>query len=192
VLGLAEGVGSIRAILDAGCGTGELLLQARALYPSAQLMGIDPAEGQLRIARKLVPDALFFASAVEKVPLPDESVDVVLSTFSFHHWSDPAMGVRELTRVLRPGGRMIVADLWLPVGLWRLTPHFWPSNPSRVKDVFVKGGLEAVEQRRRMNRLILATIGSKNDPSIRDEVPPGLLGPPAKPQERDQTVGSGS
>ncbi|HXQ96018.1 MAG TPA: class I SAM-dependent methyltransferase, partial [Candidatus Acidoferrales bacterium] len=47
---------------------------------------------------------------VAALPFPPVSFDVVVSTFSMHHWADPAAGLAELHRVLRPGGRVLVWD----------------------------------------------------------------------------------
>ena len=92
-------------ILDIGCGTGRLLHKMRARWPKAQLVGIDPAEGMVRKARQLMPEATLYVSMVESIPLPDNSIDLITSTVSFHHWSDQLQGLREVARVLYPGGR---------------------------------------------------------------------------------------
>lgn len=90
-------------ILDVGCGTGKLLRRAGACWPEAQLIGVDPAEGMIEMAKRLTPNATFFSGMAKALPLPDVSVDPALSTTSFHHWQDQAAGVREIARVLRPG-----------------------------------------------------------------------------------------
>jgi ubiquinone/menaquinone biosynthesis C-methylase UbiE len=51
------------------------------------------------------------AGTAEHLPLPDVSVDLVVSSLSSHHWSDPAMAVRELRRVVRDGRRALIYDL---------------------------------------------------------------------------------
>src|SRR5579883_1550856 len=93
------------SILDVGCGTGRFLRQAAQRWPGASLIGVDPAEGMIEMARRLTPGATFYVSMAEELPLPGASVDVAVTTLSFHHWSDQAAGVREVARVLRPGGR---------------------------------------------------------------------------------------
>ena len=76
------------SILDIGCGTGRLLRKAAIRWPTALLTGVDPAEGMVKEARHLTPQAQFLVSPAESIPLPDGSVDLVLSTLSFHHWQD--------------------------------------------------------------------------------------------------------
>jgi len=75
------------------------------------------------VARRLTPEATFLAASAEPLPLPDASVDVAITTMSFHHWKDRAAGVREIARVLRPGGRFCLADATLPAWLARLVHH---------------------------------------------------------------------
>jgi SAM-dependent methyltransferase len=63
-------------------------------------------------ASSRVTDRLVFrVGDVAALPFPDASFDVVVSTFSAHHWPDPASGLAEIYRVLRPGGAALVYDL---------------------------------------------------------------------------------
>lgn len=114
VLELAAQLPAPAVVLDAGCGTGRLLRAAERRWPGARLIGVDPAEGMVEAARKLTPGATFYRSLAETLPLPDASVDLVFSTMSFHHWRDQQAGVREIARVLRPGGHFILADIAPP------------------------------------------------------------------------------
>jgi ubiquinone/menaquinone biosynthesis C-methylase UbiE len=114
VLDLAASLPAPAVVLDAGCGTGRLLRAAAQRWPYAQLIGVDPAEGMVETARRLTPSATFHRSLAETLPLPDASVDLAFSTMSFHHWRDQQAGVREIARVLRPGGHFILADVAPP------------------------------------------------------------------------------
>jgi ubiquinone/menaquinone biosynthesis C-methylase UbiE len=107
-------------VLDVGCGTGRLLRAVHVRWPAAALLGVDPAPRMVMEARRLLPSATFFVAPAEQLPVPDASVDLVLSTVSFHHWSDQRAGIREIARVLRPGGRMLLADHTAPRWLRRL------------------------------------------------------------------------
>jgi ubiquinone/menaquinone biosynthesis C-methylase UbiE len=106
------------AILDIGCGTGLLLQRAARRFPAAQLTGIDPAEEMIRVARSSTPDgasARFVHGFAEELPFADATFDLVFTTMSFHHWGDQASALREVRRVLAPGGAFALAD-GLPVG----------------------------------------------------------------------------
>lgn len=110
---IAEQVPSPRAILDVGCGTGRLLRSLHARFPAAELEGVDAAAGMVEEARRAAGagSPIHFQTAVaELLPFPDSSFDVVTSTVTFHHWADQAKGIAEVKRVLRPGGRWILAD----------------------------------------------------------------------------------
>lgn len=61
-----------------------------------------------------MPEATFYVGMAESIPLPGNSVDLVFSTLSFHHWSDQMKGLREIVRVLRPGGPVLPCRYGLP------------------------------------------------------------------------------
>lgn len=106
---LAAPFGEPGAVLDVGCGTGRLLRAARHRWPGARLFGVDPSEGMVRAGRELTRAEIHVAGA-EEIPLPDGSIDLAFSTIAFHHWADAARGLREIARVLRPGGALVLVD----------------------------------------------------------------------------------
>jgi ubiquinone/menaquinone biosynthesis C-methylase UbiE len=101
-------------IADVGCGTGQLLLRLRAALPSASLVGVDPAAGMISVARSKsgLQGVRLEVGSAEALPLESASCDVVVSTVSFHHWSDQAGGLRDVARVLRPGGHLLLVDFF--------------------------------------------------------------------------------
>ncbi len=160
VLGLvARDLPSPGVILDAGCGTGRLLRKARIRYPGARLIGVDPAEGMIEKARRMMPGAAFFVGSAEAIPLPDALVDLAISTVSFHHWRDQEQGVREIRRVLRPGGQFLLADMVLPRFLINLLHHGRIRTADEMKAIFGQAGLEVRSQHRLLLGLILVTSG---------------------------------
>jgi ubiquinone/menaquinone biosynthesis C-methylase UbiE len=89
--------------LDVGCGTGRGL---RFYGPGASVVGIDPARASLaRTARRLPGSRLVQASA-EALPFRDGAFDTVVSSLVFCSVSDPARGLAEVKRVLRPDGQL--------------------------------------------------------------------------------------
>lgn len=108
----ALGVEPGERILDVGCGTGVLAARIQAL--GATVTGVDPAPGmisQARRSRRTRGHLEFHVAAAENLPFPDAAFDAVVSAASMHHWSDPARGLREVSRVLRPVGRLVLADV---------------------------------------------------------------------------------
>ena len=147
VLDLAAPLPAPAVVLDAGCGTGRLLRAAAQRWPYAQLIGVDPAEGMVETARSLTPGATFYRSLAETLPLPDASVDLVFSTMSFHHWHDQQAGVREIARVLRPGGHFILADIAPPQVLTWLRFTRGARSLATRKRIFAAAGLRIERQR---------------------------------------------
>jgi len=95
--------------LDVGCGTGRLL---EALRPYGRVMGVDPSEGMLRVLREHRRGEAVRGSA-EHLPFADDSFDVVFSVATLHHLVEPGRveaALREMVRVARPGGRIVVWD----------------------------------------------------------------------------------
>lgn len=104
-------------VLDLGCGAGHVSYQVAPL--AAAVLAYDLAPEMLALvadrARDLGIDNLrTLCGAVESLPLPDASFDLVLSRYSAHHWSDPARALVEASRVLRPGGECIIVDVASP------------------------------------------------------------------------------
>ena len=161
VLELVENQAYPKSIMDVGCGTGRLLRKAGKRWPDARLIGVDPAEGMVEKARSMMPSATFYVGMAESLPLPDASVDLAFSTMSYHHWVDHVQGIREITRVLRPTGRLFLADFWLPMRLSKIIRHFQSNDPAQVRDAFAQAGLKMQAQRKRMGRWLLVTIGER-------------------------------
>jgi SAM-dependent methyltransferase len=110
----AAGVTSEDRVLDVGCGTGVLARAAAdRVADESQVTGLDLNEGMLAVARRLRPQLDWRQGDASKLPLPDESYDVVLSQFSLMYFPDRSAAIREMVRVLKPGGRLAVA-VWGP------------------------------------------------------------------------------
>ena len=104
-------------VLDVGCGTGNAaFLAARH---SSHVTGIDPASRLLEVARARAADenkdVTFRQGEAASLPAGDASVDVIVSVFAVIFASDPAAAATEMSRVLAPGGR-IVLSAWIPAG----------------------------------------------------------------------------
>jgi ubiquinone/menaquinone biosynthesis C-methylase UbiE len=152
-----------QVILDIGCGTGRLLRKLARRFPSASLIGVDPAEGMIAEARRLTPRATFYVGQAEDLPLPEASLDLVMSTTSFHHWRDQALGIRQVGCALRPGGCFVLADVLPPHLIYLLIRHGRWASPAAVKEMFVQAELDVQAQRRGLGLYLLMTQGVKNE-----------------------------
>jgi SAM-dependent methyltransferase len=90
-------------VLDLGAGTGKLTV--RLVERGLDVIAVDPIQEMLEVLSSSLPDTPALLGTAEEIPLPDDSVDSVLVAQAWH-WFDVDRAVREISRVLRPGGRL--------------------------------------------------------------------------------------
>jgi ubiquinone/menaquinone biosynthesis C-methylase UbiE len=104
-------------VLDLGSGAGaDVLISARRVGPAGRAIGLDMTDEMLELARTNaaaagVENVEFVKGYIEEIPLPDESVDVVISNCVINLSADKRKVLAETARVLRPGGRFAVSDV---------------------------------------------------------------------------------
>jgi len=118
-------------LLDIGTGTGWLLSRAAPLIRSG--LGVDASRTMLALARAKLADAGLGHCGVRladmyRLPLPDETFDVATLCMVLHHAEDPAAVLQEASRVLRPNGTLLVAELddYTDPALITRIGHRWP------------------------------------------------------------------
>ncbi|MGI5205052.1 class I SAM-dependent methyltransferase [Spirillospora sp. CA-108201] len=109
-----------QAVVDVGCGTGNLSLAALAAQPAARVTGLDPDADALRRAarkaRRRKVDLTLVQGYADRIPGPDASLDHVVSSLALHHLDDGGRSAfaREALRTLRPGGTVTIVDFGGP------------------------------------------------------------------------------
>lgn len=102
-------------VLDLGSGAGlDLMLSARRVGPTGRVIGLDMTTEMVELARRNTADAgnvEVLLGRIEQIPLPDASVDVVISNCVVNLSADKPAVLPEVARVLRPGGRVGISDL---------------------------------------------------------------------------------
>ena len=132
-------------LLDIGSGPGlETISLARRVEP-ARAFGLDPVPRMVQVAsenarRSGVANVTFLNGSMEDIPLEDESVDVIVSNCVINLSVDKKRAMSEMMRVLRPGGRVAVADI-----VWLGTPPVWARASAQAWASCIGGALEADE-----------------------------------------------
>lgn len=121
------------AVLDVGTGPGVLLAEIAGRRPDLHLTGIDLSADMVAAAERNLNQfgarATVRVGDVTDLPFPDQSFDLIVSSFSLHHWDDPETAVPELARVLRPGGRAFIYD-------FRFAPFDALTAAARARSLF--------------------------------------------------------
>lgn len=132
------------AHLDVGCGTGTILSK---LSSKAKLCGIDLSEKMIARAKKTLKDnAELITGDAEALPWPTQTFDTVSCTFSFHHYPNPEKVLSEMSRVLKKGGCLILADPWMPFPFQPIMNFFCR---------YSKGGDHHIYKKAEMQRLLI-------------------------------------
>jgi malonyl-CoA O-methyltransferase len=100
-------------VVDLGCGTAQLTIDLATRFPAATVLGIDFSGPMLDAARRRLGDAPLplVRGNVYALPLGDASIDLLVSTISYHWYLEERRALAEIRRVVRPGGRFVLATL---------------------------------------------------------------------------------
>jgi ubiquinone/menaquinone biosynthesis C-methylase UbiE len=103
-------------ITDIGCGPGYLLQTISKEFPENKLVGVDISKEMVEKAKANLASMgyseriEFRQGAADCLPFDDDTQDFIVSTFSLHHWADPEASFKEIYRVLKPGGQILIFD----------------------------------------------------------------------------------
>ncbi|HET8895520.1 MAG TPA: class I SAM-dependent methyltransferase [Gaiellaceae bacterium] len=104
-------------VLDVATGTGAVALEL--VRRGHMVVGIDQSPDMLAVARRRLPGVGFHEGRAESLPFADGEFDALTFTYLLRYVDDPAATLRELTRVVKPGGTIAMLEFGLPRGVWR-------------------------------------------------------------------------
>jgi len=110
-------------VLDVGCGTGFAVLLLGSMFDEGKACGIDISSKMMAEAQVKVPDILkerveFRQASSDNIPYPSEEFEYIMCTNSFHHYPDPLTVLAEMSRLLKPGGRVVILDNAVDLSLY--------------------------------------------------------------------------
>ncbi len=166
------------SMLDVGCGTGSLAIEAGRQQPTASILGIDPSPEMIAFAQTKAGrhgiTARFEEGLIEDLPCDDASFDLVTSSIMMHHLPPATMaaGMTELHRVLRPGGRLVVVDfagsgpLMHKLGAMLRGEHGPPTrHQDRVRDAVSAAGFTDPTLHPMRPRYLFGLVATRSNPA---------------------------
>ena len=102
----------IHSILDVGTGTGDFITVLKKVFPSSSITGVDPNSESLKEAKRKFPLETFIELSGERLEFFDSSFDVASISMALHHLPDIQKTLKEMQRVIKPGGWIIVNELF--------------------------------------------------------------------------------
>jgi ubiquinone/menaquinone biosynthesis C-methylase UbiE len=128
------------SVLDIACGTGNYLYSQIKEYGTENISwtGIDQSEDMLHIARTKVPEAKFFCSSAEQIPLADASFDYIRNEYSFHHFNNKMAFLKNVHRLLRDNGLLIMVNICRDYIKNSWVYHYFPSAENVDESKFIR------------------------------------------------------
>jgi ubiquinone/menaquinone biosynthesis methyltransferase len=104
--------------LDLACGTGDIAVAVASRMPTGHVTGIDASPRMIELATARGKQIKFVVGDMMRLDVPDASVDVVTAGYALRNVPDPRAAIREIARVLVPGGRLYTLDFYRPAAAW--------------------------------------------------------------------------
>ncbi len=127
----------VKTVLDLGTGSGDFLTTLKEVFPGAKITATDPDTGSLNEAKEKFPGVQFRNMKAENIGFPDNSFDVAAISMALHHLADVGKALHEMQRVVKPGGWIIVSELFAdnlnPAQEVHKLYHHFASQTDRIK-----------------------------------------------------------
>ena len=165
---------------DIGTGTGGILL---ALADSAgKAIGVDRSEKMLKICKKRIKEkglqnVELRSGDAEKLPIGDEECDTAFCSMLLHHLAEPKVGLNEMTRITKPGGKVVISDLVKHSNDWarEVMADAWLGfSESEIRELCANAGLVNVTY---WTKDLPTTIANEEDVKLRAFIATGTKGP---------------
>ena len=152
-------------ILDAGCGTGNLLKILEDKNASLKLYGVDISKEMLKIARKKLKNAKIKLEAAEKLSFKKNYFDYIFSVDAFHHYYDCSLVMKNFYRVLKKNGHLIVVDFSFGIFFNKIFSKIEPGNNEmhtvqEFKELFKDYRFKDIKQKK-VGLFSILTVGRK-------------------------------
>ncbi|MBC2857139.1 class I SAM-dependent methyltransferase [Cetobacterium sp. 2A] len=145
-------------LLDLGTGTGSLLekLEHRIENKGTKFYGIDISSKMIEVARGKKLNAEFLNGDSENLPYENEMFDIITCINSFHHYPNPQLVAKEIARVLKLNGKLILGEIWLPPFFKSIVNKLLPYGKSgdfkiysnsEIEDIFMKENIILEEKK---------------------------------------------
>jgi len=161
-------------ILDVGCGGGRTIEKLAAVAVSGMVYGVDYAEGSIAVSREhnaqliKAGRVVVEKASVSHLPFPDDTFDMVTAIETLYYWPDPAEDMREILRVLKPAGTLVVIAETYKGGKydWLKWPVMWCLRSSHLsvgdhRELFASAGYVNVEIFAEVGKGWICGIGTK-------------------------------
>ena len=161
------------SLLDVGCGSGILLKNLLALNNGMKLFGLDITPKMVEVAKNKFdnePSVKITLGSAVNMPYKDNSFDYVTCASSFHHHPDPFQSAKEMVRVLKPGGKLLILDMCIEgllrkilfkvENIYHNEGKVFRLTNQEMADLYKKIGLTKIEQSTFLY-FTLITVGEK-------------------------------
>ena len=130
-------------ILDIGSGPGILTKTIKENHPNAFVIGIEPSDAMIKTVKKEKVSYELIQGKVEQIPIKQETIDCIITRYSLPYWIDAQKGIKEIYKILKPGGHVLFEALNRNYPKWKLKLIKYQMNRKKAPNNVIKYHLDA-------------------------------------------------